>query len=604
MNEAPQQTSLFSYASIAAPRSRYQDLNAAIRLGLIGLCLALWSGLVVFRLYQLQISEHSIWRQSALKQHVSTVELASERAPILDRNNRFLAASVPAASVYIRPHEVRDEAGVRALLREEFGLDQEEIRSRLESEAPFVWVERQIPRARAQRITERGFKGVGFLLESRRFYPLNGAASTLLGKVGIDGHGLSGLEAQFEQKLRQEVTKTRVIRDGFGNTIEVPVSLVSDRRSPSAEGLKLTIDSNHQLILEEELEKGRENANAERVLGVLMDAHSGEILALGQSPAPNFNTLRIRSRSLLRNHVLETVFEPGSIMKPVVTALALEEGVTHPEEMIDCEEGAFRFGKHTINDVHPSSIITTHDVVVHSSNIGMTKLGLRLGKERLYSGLKQFQFGQPVGLGFPGEASGILRKVESWAAVDVATHSFGQGVAVTPLQVVRAISTIANGGRLVSPHVLYGANAAPTPRVLSLQTAQAVSNMMVGVVSDEGGTGSRARIAGLRVGGKTGTAQRPREDGRGYEPGAYISSFVGFADGTNIGVHRTLTLLVVVDRPDTNSIYGGTLAAPVFQRVMQRVLHSLSTSWGAEGSGNSPYNQENGSVRFASHSLS
>ncbi|MCB0330646.1 MAG: penicillin-binding protein 2 [Bdellovibrionales bacterium] len=544
----------------------------------------LWTALIVGRLYQLQISEYHSWNGTAHKQHASTITLASERGAIYDRNGKILATSVPGGSVFVRPRQVRDKVNTAGRLSQLLDIPREDVLKKLESKSPFVWVQRQVPRPIALAVEKEELPGVGFLLESRRYYPYGSAASTLLGKVGTDGKGLSGLEAFYEGHLASDAHAAPVARDGVGKILHVTHELTE---TPRGKPLSLTIDAPLQLIMDEELEAGREKAQAKRAFAVMMNSVTGEILGLSQSPSPNFNLAKLKSRELLENHVMQLSFEPGSIMKPFVAALAIEHEVTHFHELINCENGAYRYGGHTINDVHPSAMLSTYNVVVHSSNVGMTKLGHRLGKERIYEGLRLFGFGENTGLPFPGEASGLLRDPKKWYPIDIATHSFGQGVAVTPLQVVRAISALANGGILPKVSLVYGEGSGDSKRVLSSKTAEMARRMLVGVVEEKGGTGSRARVPGVVIGGKTGTAQRPRDNGVGYEPGAYIASFVGFADGSSIGVDTPLTLLVVMDRPQAKvidggrAIYGGVASAPVFQRIMHRSLHFLST----QGSG-------------------
>jgi cell division protein FtsI (penicillin-binding protein 3) len=276
--------------------------------------------------------------------------------------------------------------------------------------------------------------------------------------------------------------------------------------------------------------------------------------------------------------VVETIYEPGSTIKPLVAAAALDAKLTHPKEMLDCGNGFMTIGKSRIKDVHPHKELSVFDVVVRSSNIGMSRLGMRLGREQLRETLARFGFGSAGGLPLPGITGGILRASDGWARVDEATHSFGHGFAVTPLQVVRAISSIANGGVMPEPRLFLTQEPSVGQRVISDAVARQVREMMYAVVEDPQGTGRRAAIDRVRVGGKTGTAERVKEGGRGYEAGAYISSFVGFADGAPLGAPRTLSLIIVVDRPNTTSIYGGTLAAPVFNQVMERSLRTLATT--------------------------
>ena len=269
------------------------------------------------------------------------------------------------------------------------------------------------------------------------------------------------------------------------------------------------------------------------------------------------------------------VLEPGSIMKPLVAAAALNEKLTNVNEKFDCENGRYTVGKNTVKDVHPSGVISVRDIVVRSSNIGMTKIGMRLGKERLYDYLTRYGFGQPSGLMLPGESRGILRHYSRWALIDVATHSFGQGVAVTPLQMVRALSTVVNDGLRPELRIVQSNEPKQFTRILSSEVARETRDMMFGVVEDEHGTGGNAKLEaaeGYRIGGKTGTAQKARADGRGYQSGVYASSFLGFVQPPVGKNGRNYVLLVTVDEPRAKSIYGGVVAAPVVQKIMSRAI--------------------------------
>lgn len=550
-----------------------------MRLRLIGVIAILWTAGLVARMYSLQVSDFETWQDWAIRQHVADVEIASERGPVLDRNGKLMAVSVPAQSIYVRPRQVQDKQLVAKELSRLLGMKSSVIMERLTSKQPFVWLKRQLPRYQAEKITEVSLPGVGAVLEARRFYPYNNAASALIGKVGTDGKGLSGIEGLYERRLHEEQVKTRAGRDALGKIIHTSVSDDEDSfEPPKGDALKLTIDADLQIIMDEELEIGRKNANAKQAMAIMVDSDTGEVIALSQSPSYNFNNPSTSGKNELRNLLVEAVFEPGSTMKPIVAAAAFDAGVVKPTDLINCENGRYPFSKHTIKDVHPSGTIPFHDVVVRSSNIGMTKVGIRMGSDRLYSYLKKFGFGQSSQLGLPGESAGILRPEPTWAKVDVATHAFGQGVAVTPLQIVRAVAAIANGGVLPRLSVVMDDGGLPEGnRIISEQAAEWAREMMYGVVEDEHGTGGKAKIDGLRVGGKTGTAQKASEHGRGYQAGNYVASFVGFADGTPLGVSRNITAMVIMDEPHAKSIYGGTLAAPVFQRVIDRSFRFLST---------------------------
>ena len=552
--------------------------NRRIRIAVFATLSLCWIGLISARLYYVQVIDGDKWRNYAKKQHVTDVELASERGPIVDRDGKLLAVSVPAGSVYVRPKQVKNKEEVARKLAATLEMDSREILTKLNDSKPFVWVRRQLPRNIADRVATLKIPGVSYVLEAKRFYPYNDAASTLIGKVGIDGNGLSGIEKIYEDKLHEQNKKERVIRDAYGNTIHLAgYDSKEQMELPKGTEVRLTLDTAIQQIADEETELGKNNANAKTVASVMIDADTGEILAMSQSDSPNFNSPNSSAPDLLRNKLVEAVFEPGSIFKPLVTAAAIEDGLIEPSDIINCENGKFPFYKHVIKDVHPSGSISVFDVVVRSSNIGMTKIGMKLGKERLYEWIRKFGFGINTDLGLPGETPGILRHVKSWSGVDVATHSFGQGIAVTPLQMVRGVSPIINGGKLPKLKFVITDDDSKPVRIISQETAKTVMEMMYGVVENDHGTGSKAEIEGLRVGGKTGTAQKARPDGKGYQAGAYVASFVGFVDTTNLGLNKKLVLAVMVDEPRTNSIYGGTLAAPVFRRIMQRSVHSLLT---------------------------
>jgi cell division protein FtsI (penicillin-binding protein 3) len=566
----------FASVGRSAQSSRVK-VNRAGRTLLLAAFALCWCVLVITRLVSLQITDFERWQEWALKQHFSEITIASERATITDRNGKLIAVSVPAASIYARPKQIRDQALVVRELAKVLGENPKLLEKKLRSGAPFIWLKRQIPRHQANQVAALKIAGVGQVIESRRYYPYNEAASTLIGRVGVDGNGLSGLESIYEKDLRGTQRKARVNRDALGNFIETSQQSEQALALPQGEEMRLTLDADLQMIVDEELEAGRVEANAKGAMAVLIDADTGEVLSMSQSPSANFNLAEIPSARALRNQIIETVFEPGSTMKPIVAAGAIEAGVVSSRDMLDCEHGAYRVGKHTIKDVHPSGVISAFDVVVRSSNIGMTKMGMRMGADRLYDFLRDVGFGSASGLGLPGETKGIFRSVKGWAQIDVATHSFGQGIAVTPLQMVRAVSAIANGGLLPELSIIKGPAQAGR-RIFSERTSDVVREMMFGVVEDEHGTGHNAQIEGVRIGGKTGTAQKARSDGKGYAQGLYVASFVGFAEASALGLKRRLTLFVMIDEPHARSIYGGTLAAPVFKRIMQRTLHYLATA--------------------------
>jgi cell division protein FtsI (penicillin-binding protein 3) len=507
--------------------------------------------------------------------------VAEPRAPIVDREGRLMSVSVSAGSIYFRSKNVnRDEfPRIASEISKITGQREDELFEKLSGDKPFIWLTRQVPRTQADAVKKLNLPGVDYAQESRRYYPFGDAASSLIGKVGVDGSGLSGLEKVYDIILKGDEANSRFARDGIGNVIEATPAVDMDRldeRDPGS--LELTIDAYLQQIVDEELEAGRVKASAARAMAVLVDAENGDILGMGQAPNIDFNTGGA-SADALRNIIAETVYEPGSTIKPIVAAAGLDAGVVGRNELIDCENGHFYYGKHAINDVHPVGIATLKDIIVRSSNIGISKVGIKLGPDKLYSYLTKFGFGENTGLGLPGETRGILRNVTRWAKVDTATHSFGQGLAVTPLQMVRSMSALANGGTLPDLRVVkVEEEDIVGQRVISSKVARVVQDYLYGVVEDEHGTGTNAIIPGVKVGGKTGTAQKAKKDGRGYEEDKYVASFVGFVDGKAAGVEKLLSLIVIIDEPNTDTIYGGTLAAPVFQKIMTRSLKYLGMS--------------------------
>ncbi len=551
-------------------RRRVGDL----RFVLLMVVASFWCVGLAARLYLLQISDSTSWRDWASRQHTANLETATPRGEILDRSGRPFAVSVPAGSLFAKPKQIKNPASVARVLAKELGISERNLLKTLQEQKSFVWVGRQLPRATVDRVLTLGLPGIGSLNESKRVYPFKEAASSLIGKTSIDGAGLSGLELQFDKSLRGRTGATSVRKDALGNMIDVSdASNASDLKASGV--LRLTLDAALQTIVDEELERGRWEAKAKGAIALLIDATTGDVLALSQAPTININNAVLDSKGL-SNRAVEAVFEPGSMIKPLIAGLAMDRGLASVNEMIDCENGKFTVGNKTIKDVHPSKVISLRDVIIRSSNIGIAKIGMRMGPERLYDGLRMLGFGSDTRLGLPGESNGILRPVNKWARVDIATHSFGQGVAVTVPQLARAMAAVVNGGMLPRLRVVQGDSEGEGIRVFSQKTAASIAEMMQAVVDDEHGTGGKAAIAGVAIGGKTGTAQKAREDGRGYAEGKYVSGFAGFADGTSLGLNQKLALMIAVDEPG-GAIYGGVVAAPIFRRIMQRVLHHLTT---------------------------
>ncbi len=587
-----------SVAAIAHRISSFLDsLTFQHRISTLSSVICCGALLVVGRLYALQGSEFSKWQGIAEKQHKASVRVQGARGSVVDTMGRSLAVSVKAVSVGVHPAEITDLPRAVDSLARVLGKDPKEIRAKLSERKPFVWVARGLPVSLAAELKPLKLEGVSMVQEFRRYYPQGGIAGPVLGRVSRDGDGLSGVERQFESVLKADDLRLPMRRDARGRLMNVTsnapnadVALVRSSHDVSPvvreEGqvVAISLDSVIQGIVEEEFNRGESESQAKRVFGLVMDAETGEILSLAQSSSFNPNRFDNVEPSELRSAVLQDNFEPGSTLKPIVAALALDAGKVSLNESIDCENGRYQIGKHTIRDVHPSGVLSFGEVLVRSSNICMAKMGMRMGKARLYSGLTAFGFGAPTKIELQGEARGILREVGKWSDVDEATHSFGQGVSVTALQMAQAYSALANGGLLVRPTLRkqQPGDRHEAVRVLSPNAAKSVAEILTGVTEGEHGTGKNAAIEGVKVHGKTGTAQKARANGRGYDPDKILASFVGFVNAEEIGLKRKLVMFVGVDEPGVTPRWGGAVAAPVFKRAMSRILTHLLTTGSSE----------------------
>ncbi|HJQ73739.1 MAG TPA: penicillin-binding protein 2, partial [Gaiellaceae bacterium] len=537
--------------------------------------------LIVVRAVDLAVLRGPDLARQAAMQHRARIELTSHRGPIVDRHGEALALSVDVPSVYVRPREFRRPDAIPALAAA-LHLPAKLVRGRTTSSRPFVWLERQAPPREAEAVEALGLAGVYTVAEGRRFYPHRQLAAHVLGFVGVDAQGLEGIERRFDRVIRGQPHDIEADRDAHGRamfTAGVPV--------PPDEGsrIELTIDAAIQEVTERELAAGVAAARAAGGAAIVLDPATGEILALANVPTFDPNQPGDlgdrRRRDRVRNRAITDPYEPGSTFKAILAAAAIEERVVRPTDALFCENGRYRIGKWTVHDTHPHGWIQFAEVIQFSSNIGASKVGDRLGAERYYRYLKAFGFGARSGLELPGESGGIVRPVERWARIDLATHSFGQGVSVTPVQMAAAFGAIANGGQLMRPYLVrrvVGPAGRATlenrplvvRRVVSERTAATVTALLRRVVEEKGGTGERARMDDFPVAGKTGTAQKVNPQGGGYSA-KRIGSFVGFAPADA----PRIVVLVLIDEPGAGSSYGGVVAAPVFSAIADAVLKRL-----------------------------
>lgn len=571
--------------------------NCCFRIYLLIAFFTVFGGGLITRLYVLQHSEYSKWHDLASRQHKSEIEVKGARGNIFDVKGKSLAVSVKSFSLGVHPEYVKDDQDFAKGVSQFVSQSTKEVLEKISDKSKnFVWLARGIPEDVANEVHQLAPRAVSPVSEFSRYYPQGQLAGSLLGWVGRDGKGLSGVELNFDSKLRAGKSKRFVRRDARGRLMSVDevesdsmlhaISLSPVSSAHATEGLRkeggdiwLTIDADIQGILEEELARGQEEAKAKRIFALMVDAENGDIIATAQTPFFNPNLKTKLTPSQLRNPIIQDNFEPGSTFKPLIAAVAMDNGKAFPDEVMDCENGRYKVGPHIVKDVHPVGVVPFPEILVRSSNVCMSKLGQRLGEKKLYTSLVELGFGKRSGIELPGEARGILRHRRTWKEIDVATHSFGQGIAVTALQLVQAYTALANGGLMSRPRLLKSEDS-DQKRVFSEETAERITEMLYGVTELQQGTGKNAKVAGLRIAGKTGTAQKARLDGRGYEKNKILASFIGYADASSLGVKRKLVMLVAVDEPGVMPRWGGVVAAPVFSRVMQRAVSHMLVSEG------------------------
>ena len=537
--------------------------------------------LIVLRAVDLTVLRGPELARLAAMQHRARIELTPHRGPIVDRNGEALALSLDVPSVYVRPREFGRQDAHLAALAAALHLPLGAVRSKTASEERFVWLKRQVPPREAEAVERLGLKGVYTVQEGRRFYPHNSLAAHLLGLVGVDSQGLEGLERRLDPVIRGEPRDIEADRDGRRQVI-----FTSGVPAPPAQGsrVELTIDAGIQDVTERELAAGVAAAKAAGGAAVVLDPSTGEVLALANVPTFDPNQPGRRRdhawRDRVRDRAITDPYEPGSTFKAILAAAAVEESVVRPTDSFFCENGRYQIGKWRIHDSHRHGWLSFAEVIQYSSNIGATKVADRLGAARYYRYLRAFGFGARTGIELPGETPGIVRPLESWARIDLATHSFGQGVSVTPLQMAVAFAAIANGGTLVRPflvrrvlspegEVVLENRPVVVRRVVSARTAETVTALLRRVVEEKGGTGEKARLDDFPVAGKTGTAQKVNPQTGTYSS-KRIGSFVGFAPAD----HPRIVILVLIDEPGVSS-YGGVVAAPVFRAIAGTVLERL-----------------------------
>jgi cell division protein FtsI (penicillin-binding protein 3) len=555
-----------------APRNR-----ANKRLYLLAAILLFWAGAICLRLAYLQIFRYGDFEQRAQRQQQRTTEVAAKRGIIYDRAGRELAMSVAVDSVFAVPADIPDLAGTISLVARITQADPRELLAKCQAARSFCWVARKADAETADRIRSMNLRGIYFQKESKRFYPKRELAAQVLGYVGMDDEGLSGIERANDEDLRGKPGRMMISVDArrkwFGSV---------EKQPDPGENVVLTIDEKIQYIAERELETAMQQTHAESGTVVVQNPKTGEILALANRPTFNPNLAREITPQKLKDHAVSDVYEPGSTFKLVTIAAALEEKVTNPNEVFDCQMGSIVINGMRIRDSKPHGLLSVAGILAESSDVGAIKIALRLGEERFYKYIRAFGFGQQTGIEVPGETRGLTKPLNRWSKVSIGAISMGQEIGVTPLQLVGLVSTIANDGVWTAPHIIAGTTVPQgTPqmvafhpglqrRVISPMTAAQMKQMMQGVVLH--GTGKKAILEGYSSAGKTGTAQKVDPATHAYSRTKYVGSFAGFAPVND----PAITVAVILDSA-VGLHQGGQVSAPVFQRVAQQVLEYLHT---------------------------
>ena len=550
-------------------------MRSRIVIGAVGL--ALWTAGIEARLVYLQVIAHEDFTSRADRQQLRTVVPPAKRGDIFDRNGRLLAYSVDADTIAAVPNEIDDPADVASqvcAVLDGCGAERRQtIVRNLSKRAPFAYIARQVTPDEARRVKALALPGITLLKVSRRYYPNSELAAHVIGYVGLDNVGLGGIESAYDSQIRGRAGKVLLQTD---NRRHAMFSRVETPPTAGA-GIELTIDQYLQHVAERELRAGVEENRAEGGTAIIMDPWSGEILALANWPTFNPNAFARVEDSIRRNRAIQTLYEPGSTFKIVTASAALEQKVIAPESLIETSPGFITFpGRKPIYDTHHYGTLAFTDVIVKSSNVGAIKVGLKVGPQVLTEYVNRFGFGQTLGPDFKGETAGIVWSAERLDASALASVSMGYQVGVTPLQMVSAVSSVANGGRLFQPRVVRAfikdGRRVDVPskemrRTIEADTAATMTTIMEQVV--ERGTARAAQIEGFTIAGKTGTAAK-LVNGH-YQTSDYNASFVGFIPSRK----PRLTILVVIDSPHTKGHTGGAVSAPVFKRIAEAAVTYL-----------------------------
>jgi len=533
------------------------------RIGLLFPLFLVLLGLACSRAAWLGTVQAGELKERAVGQQLEELEVTARRGTITDRKGLELAVSEDAVTVFANPFLIDDPAGVATKLAPLVKLDREELLDTLsDRETGFVYLRRKLDPDRGEKVEDLGIEGIGTVVEPRRTYPQGELAGQLVGSVGTDNYGLSGVEQQFERRLRGTNGDRQLVKDATGNT----VSIVETDRAEAGEDIRLTIDAALQERVEAVLDGVGTDYQPEGATAVVMDPRNGELLALANWPRVDANNPGEAPAEARQNRAVASSFEPGSTFKAFTVAGALEDKLIRPDSTLEVPS-EIEVADRTIGEAHEggAGTLTVADILARSSNVGSVMIGLDLGVERFDKWVRRFGFGEPTGVSLPGEAGGIVPRPEDYSGSSLGNLPIGQGLAVTPMQMVAAYSSLANGGVMHQPHVVAGERD-DGRRVVSEKTAGQVSKMLEGVLG-AGGTGQEASVPGYRLAGKTGTAEKPDPETGGYSEFKFFSSFLGYAPAQD----PRLMIAVMVDEPK-GGYYGAEVAAPAFEKIVEFAL--------------------------------
>ena len=554
-------------------------MNGATQATLIGLptwrshavmgLLLLAFAVLFARAVYLQGLHHEFLQQKGESRYGRVIALSATRGNITDRNGEPLAISTPVESVWGSPSDVEITPDRTQRLAYLLGLDRREIAKRLgDTGHDFVYLRRQLPPEQAAKVVELDIPGIFLQREYRRYYPASETMAHVIGFTDVDDKGQEGLELALNKDLLGAAGSRRVIKDRLGHIVEDVESIRAPR---PGKNITLSIDAKLQYLAYRELRNAVANDQAKAGGIVVLDAKTGEVLAMANVPTYNPNNRVGIESNRTRNRVITDLFEPGSTLKPFTVATVLDAGLFKPDTLINTGSGQLTIGSATIHDAHPEGILTVSQVIQKSSNVGAAKMALTLPPQKMWTTFEEVGIGSPPRSGFPGESSGRLRPYGSWRPIEQATMAYGHGISLSLLQLARAYMIFASDGEIRPVTLMKREDPVPGTRVISSATAHEVRAMLELVVKP-GGTAPRAQVPGYRVAGKTGTAHKA-ENG-GYSSHKYISSFIGFAPASD----PRLIVAVMIDEPSAGRYYGGTVAAPAFANVMAGALRLLNVS--------------------------